>query len=162
MDAIDATVVELLRKSGLEIDSEVCGGSMSPTIVAGTRIRIRYGATRFQPGDIVAILAEPLIAHRVVSLEQRGVRRFLITRGDATWFCDPPVAEDQIVGIVTAQHDGKEWRPPGTCQPPRGWSSLLAWLSEQGTRAALRLSETGAVRMARGVSKIALMGRRYG
>jgi hypothetical protein len=162
MDAIGATVVELLRKSGLEIDSEVCGVSMSPTIAAGTRIRIRYGAARYQPGDIVAILAEPLIAHRVVRLEQRGSRRFLITRGDSTWFCDPPVAEDQIVGIVTAQHDGKEWRPPGARQQPRGWASMLAWLSEHGTRVALRVSESGAILMARGVSKIALLGRHYG
>lgn len=162
MSSSAATVVELLRKSGLEIDSEIRGGSMFPTIAPGTRIRIRYGAAEYRPGDIVAILAEPLIAHRVVSLEQRGSRRYLITRGDWTWFCDPPVAEDQIVGVVTAQLDGREWRPPGTCQPPRGWTSLLAWLSERGTRAALRFSETGAVLMARGVSKIALLCRRHG
>ena len=161
MNVADAAVVELLRKSGQEVESEICGASMSPTLAAGTRIRIRYGAVSYQPGDIVAILAEPQIAHRIVSVERRGGRCYLLTRGDGLWYCDPPVADDQILGTVTAQYDAGGWRPIGPC-PPAGWSAIPRWLSEHAIRTALTFSEAAAVRLARGVTRLALLGRRRG
>src|SRR2546426_6039432 len=113
MDASSAAVAALLKSSGREIESEILGASMHPTLAEGCRIRIRCGRLPYGPGDIVAILGEPLIAHRVVGLGVCRSRRFVITRGDAGWFCDPPVPGDSILGGVAAQGGGRGWRTRG-------------------------------------------------
>src|SRR5438552_14923505 len=114
MDASSVAVSSLLKSAGREIESEIQGCSMYPTLIEGSRIRIRCGESRFQAGDVVAILGQPLVAHRVVGHGLSGARRFLITRGDASWFCDPPVREDQILGVVTALDNGHGWQTLGS------------------------------------------------
>ncbi len=104
--------VELLRKSGLEIESVVHGRSMEPAIRLGARIRV--AANRREPavGATVAIVTPGgLVAHRVIG---RGRlpwnRRFVLTQGDGTVFCDPPVLEELVLGEVQAwRHDG-DWQ----------------------------------------------------
>jgi len=145
MGASPTAVAAWLKQSGTEIESVIRGQSMQPTLADGTRIRIRCGSARCEPGDIIAFLVDPLIAHRVVAHARRGSRRYVITRGDALWSCDAPVREDQILGVVTARHDGTSWQPPGTPKPPTGWRSVLIWLSRWSIHAALMAGERVAI-----------------
>jgi hypothetical protein len=155
MDASAAATAALLRKSGLEIESEVRGASMHPVLIAGARLRIRCGTPACVPGDIVVFLAHEPMAHRVVGRVRYGSRGYVITRGDACRFCDAPVPEDRILGLVTAYHDGVEWRPPPPFPGDRYLSALLAGVSERAIRVALRVDERLATFVARGGAWIA-------
>lgn len=161
MDVSSAAVAALLKNSGHEIESEIHGESMHPTLTEGSRIRIRCGRAHYQPGDIVAILGEPLIAHRVVGLGLCRSRRFVITRGDASWFCDPPVREEQILGVVTAYDDGRGWQPLQPWIRATGAVPVLTTLLLVVIRGALSVNERFAVNVARGTSLVACWcGRR--
>ncbi len=114
-------VAALLARRGGEVEALVHGGSMGRTLPAGTPIRLRWvrgGDCR--EGQIVAFLAgRTLVTHRVVARGRRPSRRgFLVTCGDGTWLCDPPVAEDLVVGIVAEWNDGAGWRPAADLRAP--------------------------------------------
>jgi hypothetical protein len=155
------TLAPLLRRARMELDVEVHGGSMVPGLPPGTRVRIACGATGWRRGDIVTIAVDPPISHRVVGTAVHRERRYVITRGDATWFCDLPVVEGDILGTVTAVGKDGEWGPP----PPavrRGLTRLLAWMSEYAVRAALCLDERLASRVVRAGGAIASRSRAHG
>lgn len=158
MDASAAAVALLLKGSGLEIESEVRGSSMRPALTHGSRIRIHCGPARCAPGEIVAILADPLVAHRVVGCVRYRSHGYLITRGDASWFCDVPVREDQLLGVVTGLYEDGQWRLPGPPLPLTGLRAALAWLSHRSIVVALGISEHLASLVARGGSSVASWG----
>ena len=155
MEASGTAIATLLRQSGREFESQIRGASMHPTLPDGARIRIRCGRFQISRGDIVAIAADPPIAHRVVERWRKDRRTFLLTRGDASWHCDVPVTENDILGLVTALHDGLGWRPPGACPRISRPSALRAWLSRRLILAAHGVSESLASRVARGVASVA-------
>ena len=152
MDASATELAPLLKKSGLEIESEVRGSSMHPALPAGSRIRIRCGSAPSRLGDLIAIVADPPIVHRVVSHQRCRSRLYTITRGDASWFCDLPVTDDQILGIVCQQQEGGSWSVPRAFEPPAGFRSVLAWLSLRSMQAAICVSEGAASLVARGAA----------
>ena len=157
-----AAVAAVLKDAGREIESEVCGSSMHPTLAAGASIRIRCGAGPYQPGDIVVFLAEPPIAHRVLARRRRGGRAYLIMRGDAHWICDAPVPEHLVLGVVMAHNTGGDWRPPAGQAPGAGspLGSAIRWGSQRLTIVALGVAGLGAANLfARGSAWIA---RRFG
>ena len=126
------TVVTLLRQAASDIESELRGSSMAPALMPGVRIRIRCGAEP-RAGDVVAYFGEsPVIAHRVISRIRRRGAAYVMTSGDANWFCDAPIAPDRVLGVVTAYLDGATWRPvpapPPTPRLARVWSRLSYWL----------------------------------
>jgi hypothetical protein len=141
MDASSKAVAALLRKSGAEIESEVRGSSMVPTLQPGRRVRIRCGPGRFQPGDIVAIIADPTVVHRVVGRSRRGSRSYVITRGDAAPFCDLPVPEEEILGTVIAYDGNGSWQPPSPYVRSGGLRTVFAWLSLRAVTAALHIND---------------------
>lgn len=105
---------ELLARRGGEIESRVSGRSMGRTLPPGTEVRIRWApGSACRDGDLIAFVAgRQLVTHRVVGRGHSAARRqFLITRGDGTWLCDPPVAEELVVGVVREWRDGARWRP---------------------------------------------------
>jgi len=96
---------------------------MGDSLPPGTRIRI---ACREQPqyarGAIVTFLwgATP-VTHRVVgSGRQRRTREYLLTRGDRSALCDPPVAVTHVLGVVTECLQHGQWLPPGQ-GPAQTW-----------------------------------------
>lgn len=104
-------VVSLLKQSGSDIESQISGTSMAPALPPGARIRIRCGHHP-SPGDTVVYLTgQPIIAHRMLSRVRRGGRAFLMLRGDANWFCDAPIDQTRVLGIVSGFDDGAGWRP---------------------------------------------------
>ena len=108
----------LLGQQGRVIESRVQGASMGRTLPAGTAIRVRCTpGAECRTGDIIAFLAGTTpVVHRVVGRGSRG--RYLLTRGDGTWMCDPPVVEDLVVGVVAEWHDGAAWRPAAQLSAP--------------------------------------------
>lgn len=104
----------LLQRSRRVIESEISGISMGSTLPAGTRIRIQCDdPAAARRGAVVAIMAERgLIGHRLLwrGTDRRG-NPVVLTRGDGSPVCDPPVAAERILGEITHWFASTEWRP---------------------------------------------------
>jgi hypothetical protein len=90
---------------------------MGSTLPDQAKVRIACRITpEYQPGDVVAYWwRNSLIAHRIVGRGKRPrTRGFYLTRGDGHYLCDPAVAEDAILGLVSTWFDGTQWRPVAT------------------------------------------------
>jgi signal peptidase I len=94
---------ETLRSFG-EIRSVVRGASMIPTMFPGdVAVVRRETASAARPGDVILFFREGLFcAHRLVDKTQEGEPIRLIARGDALDKNDPPYAEAELLGRVTA------------------------------------------------------------
>ena len=134
---------------------------MHPALPAGSRIRIRCGENAaLAPGDVIALVADPPIVHRVVGLVRRGPTRFVITRGDAVCFCDLPVPPSGILGVVEACDTGGRWRPVGVASRSGGSGAVVRQCFYQVVRASLLIDERLAAVMVRAVGALgALAGR---
>jgi hypothetical protein len=159
MQASSTAAAELLRKARGELESQIVGRSMVPTLPDGSRIRISCGQPSVARGDIVAILAEPPVAHRVVAVHRFRARTYLVTRGDAAWHCDVPVGEQDILGVVTAHNDGHGWKTPAEPPGTRGLRRALEWLSARTVVTALALSDRLASLAARAGATAAMRWR---
>ncbi len=145
-------VVSLLKQSGADIESQVCGTSMMPVLPAETRIRIRCGGEP-TPGDTVAYISDhPLIAHRMLSRVRRGRRVYLMLRGDANWFCDAPIDETRVLGVVTAFQDGAVWRPVPSNARDRFVARVVTRLSYWSILAGLTFGERCAFRVSQAMA----------
>jgi hypothetical protein len=130
--------VDLLRRSGRAIESTVSGRSMEPAIPSGALIRIAPGSAPPPIGTAVAIVAPGgMVAHRLVA---RGRlpwnRRFVLTQGDGSRFCDPPVPAEAILGTVTAWRKAHAWHPvpppAATARAAGGRATLWRWVVRVG------------------------------
>ena len=144
----------LVKRSGEPVESELRGTSMGLAIPAGSRIRIVHTeGDDYRPGQVVAFLGHRrVMVHRVMHVGRRGgARMFLITQGDGNWMCDPPVALDTIAGRIEELRVNGQWQAVG----PSHASFLrraVSFPSRALLRAALELSPSFAVRIARGMS----------
>ncbi len=112
-----ATLAGLLKRSGTEIESRIRGTSMLPTLRPGAHVRIRCGHAAAALGDVVAFLnAGGLMGHRLVA-RRRG---YLITRGDGSALCDPPIPATAVLGTLTAWRldETDQWRAVPPSPPP--------------------------------------------
>lgn len=157
-------VAHLLRKVGSVVEVRVDGPSMFPALPPGSNVRIRCGGLdEIGPGDAVAFLAggRRLTIHRLV--EAPTGTPFVITRGDANIFCDPPIPTGDVVGRVVGRSqptgEGCEagsveesWEPVPAPRRRSGFSGMLAGANARLTSGALRLH----VRLAQAVSLASL------
>ena len=141
----------LLKRAGSVIESEIRGWSMGGTLAPGTRIRIRCGtAASYPAGTVIAFVGgRGLVGHRVVGHGHPSAGgALLLTRGDGTLVCDPPIEPERILGEVIEWREGETWRPLPAA-PPRG---LLGRGAAAGAlllvRAALALDPRLAARVA--------------
>lgn len=121
----------LLKRAGSVIESEIRGRSMAGTLVPGTRIRIRCGSgTDYPDGTVIAFIGgRGLVGHRVVSRgRSRQGQTFLLTRGDGSLVCDPPVEQERVLGEIIEWQDGDTWRAVA--------SSLRGSFADRGGAAA--------------------------
>ena len=153
-------VAALLKQSATDLESEIRGTSMMPALPAGVRIRIRCG---YEPaiGDIAAYYADaPIIAHRVIGRISTGGGSYYMMRGDANWFCDAPIEQTRVLGVVTEFQDGTTWRPapPNAPDAPlvRAMTAISYWLIVGG----LAIRERTAFRVSQGLFRFAGLLRR--
>lgn len=149
--------IELLQRSGHEIESSVTGRSMEPAIPSGAHIRIVPSLALPPIGTTVAIVTPGgLVAHRLVA---RGRlpwnRRFVLTQGDGTAVCDPPLPAELILGTVT------EWRLAETWYrvPPPAATARAAGLCGSLWRWLIRSSMAIHPRLATALVRLSLRGR---
>ena len=147
--ALAAAAAVLLQRSGTDLESQVCGSSMHPTLPDGSRIRIRCGDAAFGVGDIVVLVAEPPVVHRVVGVARRRGELFVVTRGDAIWFCDMPVTRSGVLGVVQGCDTGDGWRAVGPPPPFGGLGTVVRGISYGLIRGALAIDARLALLTAR-------------
>ncbi len=145
-------LLPLLQRAGRDIESTIQGRSMGNTLPPGTRILIRCRESgAYVNGSVVAFVAtRGLVGHRVVGRRADSTGTVtLLTRGDGTLVCDPPLEPSRVLGEVTEWHDGEAWRPV----PPAPARSTPARLGAAGllllVRAALAIDQEMAARLAR-------------
>jgi signal peptidase I len=102
-EIVGTLATEMLRSFG-EIRSVVRGASMIPTMFPGDVVVVRREtASTARPGDVMLFFREGLFcAHRMVDKTREGEPIRLIARGDALGKNDPPFAEKELLGRVTA------------------------------------------------------------
>lgn len=116
-DVSAALVAEVLDRFG-EARLRVTGGSMYPIVRSGDTITVRHcHAGDLHDGDIVLLRDGPrLFAHRLLAVRlDAGDRldrdehagRWLTTRGDSHWRCDPVRPASALIGrVVSLTRDG--------------------------------------------------------
>jgi hypothetical protein len=145
----------LLKRAGTVIESEIRGRSMGSTLPPGSRIRIRCGtAATYPEGTVIAFVGGTgLVGHRVVGHgRQRAGGALLLTRGDGTLVCDPPIEPGRILGEVIERRDGESWRPlpaaPSATLLGRGTAAATLLLIRAALVLDLRLAARTAVILA--------------
>jgi signal peptidase I len=118
--------VEVLRTFG-ELRFAALGASMLPAIFPGDTLIVRRETARSaRRGDVVLFFREGrFCAHRLVDKMEEGGRLSLITRGDALCKNDPPLAENELLGRVTAVVRG--WKRIELGEQPAASEVLLRW-----------------------------------
>jgi hypothetical protein len=147
---------EVLRTSG-ELRFAAFGASMVPTLFPGDILIVRREAARnARCGDVVLYFrAGHFCAHRLVEKLEEGGRFSLMTRGDALTENDPPLAESELLGRVTAVVRGRKLielsgRPTARA-PLLGWAArrsngVVRWLVRwHAMRARLARNSSGEV-----------------
>ena len=94
---------ELWREGERRVWLTMTTGSMVPAIPVGARFLLACGSREPAPGEIVAFRRGAVLAvHRLMEIRDPGDgggRRYLC-RGDANPQPDPPLAREEIVGVV--------------------------------------------------------------
>jgi hypothetical protein len=139
-----SAIAALLKHTHAHVESQVHGGSMGATLPPGARIRLSCRETAdYRPGDVVVyVQGSGLVAHRLVG-RGRGARArgYLITRGDASATCDPPVPIERAVGLVTEwrRADAETWQQVGPPTYRSGLGALVATADHAMVGALLEL-----------------------
>ncbi len=106
MSEFEPTLRELLA-AGHTARFLASGDSMYPAIRSGDYLHIvPCGMSELRRGDVVLTATDRgLTAHRVVRISERGGSPRITTRGDNSFWSDPPVGPAEVLGRV-AQVDG--------------------------------------------------------
>jgi hypothetical protein len=148
-----------LRDSQPIVESRIKGGSMSPAIPSGARLRIQVRReARFQPGEIVYFQAEAgdFTVHRVVC----EVRGWLLTRGDRCLAPDLPVPVSRIIGVVVGVERLGEWEAPRELRGERLLSPLARRVSATAALMALAIGVPIASPVVGGLQRCESLARR--
>lgn len=98
-----AALCALWQAEGREAWITLNGGSMSPTILPGTRIRLHCHRRPPVVGEIVVYRqGGSLVIHRLVEITSPPDILHLICLGDGNVFPDAPIPAEAVVGTVTA------------------------------------------------------------
>lgn len=125
-----AALCDLWRRERATVWLTLQGCSMLPEIPPGSRVQVDCGDAAPSVGQVVAALhGSQLVIHRVVRIDtDAAATPFYICQGDANHFIDPPVAGEQILGIVCAYR-----KPTIFDRLHRRWSRLLPSRSRAAT-----------------------------
>jgi hypothetical protein len=82
---------------------------MLPTLRPGDMVLVAFGARQPQPGDLLVFRrGAEIITHRLLEILSTGAgQATYLTKGDRLWQADAPVAQEQVIGLVTEiRHSG--------------------------------------------------------
>jgi signal peptidase I len=122
---------------------------MMPALWPGDLVLVeRADIGGVEPGDIITIVSRGrLVVHRVVANGSSHAGPSLVTQGDTSPAADPPVAQEDFVGIVTAiVRNGKELFPARE----RGLTGRLVAATVKRSRFASRVLQWGYAKYAAG------------
>lgn len=126
-DLID--ISDILLKHNM-IKLRVVSGSMHPAVRAGDLLHVEpVPVEELQPGDILLCHNHgQLICHRLAGKFTDMGKPYVITKGDISPKCDPPLAADRVLGRVTGIRRGSRLRyvwlskiKPEARKLVRGW-----------------------------------------
>ncbi len=111
-----ALLADALRQFGA-VRLRANGGSMSPAILPRDILVVTTCSVHdLRPRDVVLFARDGrLFAHRVRGILGPSGRQVLVTRGDAAWRNDPPVAASALLGLVVAVGRRDAFRAPAPC-----------------------------------------------
>lgn len=94
-------LLERYRADGARTWLDARGDSMRPDIPAGSRLLVEFGHGQPRIGEVVLFRrGETLLAHRLVARRVIQGRTMLVTKGDGEALSDPPIAPDDVLGLV--------------------------------------------------------------
>jgi len=137
---------EVLRTSG-SLRFAALGASMVPAIYPGDILIVRRETARnARCGDVVLSSHEGgFRAHRLVDKIEEGGRLMLVTRGDTHANNDPPLAEGEFLGCVTAVvRRGKRIELGSRAT---AWQLPLRWTARHSSSALKALLRWHSLRM---------------
>ena len=107
-----AALCALWQGSGRDFWITLQGGSMTPTYLPGSHLRIQCSYQAVRANDVVVFRDEArLVAHRVVKIVQdTGGERQVVCLGDGNVFPDAPVPESAVLGIVVGSAPIPFWK----------------------------------------------------
>ncbi len=108
MNLIDLIEIsDILLKHNM-IKLRIVSGSMYPAVRAGDLLQVApMPAEELQPGDILLCHNQgQLICHRLVRRYANIGKLYVVTKGDRSSKCDPPLAANQVLGRVVRLRRG--------------------------------------------------------
>lgn len=93
--SVNLAAMRVLLGRGLPVDIRATGVSMFPCLMPGVTLHVLPAAPR-RADVVVVLLGGRLVAHRVVSVDERQI----VTRGDATRHNDRPCPLADVLGVV--------------------------------------------------------------
>jgi hypothetical protein len=106
-------IASLLRNTDRTFNTTVRGSSMGAALPDGANVEVQFAdPCDLKQGSVVMYIAKDrAVAHRLVHHAWVRGHEYLITRGDASVFCDVPVPASAVVGFLTRVRVGGEWQP---------------------------------------------------
>src|SRR5690242_1619655 len=119
-----AALCDLWQRAECEIWITLQGVSMTPTILPGSRLRLRCRRRDILVGEVIAYRqGGMLIIHRLVQIEEdpQSGRRWYICFGDGNREPDPPAPEEVVVGVIVEVREPPLWKRmmSALCHPRR-------------------------------------------
>ena len=89
------------RDAGTETWLETRGTSMRPLVRPGGRMLVAFGASPARVGEVIVFERyDGIVAHRLVGRRRRDGAEQLIVKGDNEAYFDPPIGQDDVLGVV--------------------------------------------------------------
>ena len=152
----------LRHRVGEPYETVLHGQSMEPAIPDGAQVRIAISESpNLVIGQIAVFrISSILVAHRVV---YRGSDGWVLTQGDNSIECDPPIREENVEGLVVAVCLDDEWHEPGNLSARRNWRKYSAaaylWTIRLCLAVDFRIARFARVILSAGVSALGRMRR---
>jgi hypothetical protein len=96
-----SAIAALWKKTHRVFEARFDGASMLPTIEPQQAVTVRCGEEVHRHDVVLALHEKGVVVHRVIWISVKN--DWLLTRGDARTIADPPIAMDDVIGIVDAQ-----------------------------------------------------------
>ena len=152
----------LRRRAGGTYETVLHGQSMEPGLPDGAEVRIAAPESpNLRIGQIAVFRNSSILtAHRIV---YRGESGWILTQGDNSIDCDPPIREENVEGIVVAVRVEDRWQEPKYSPARRSWRKFSAaaylWTIRACLAVDFRIARFVRAVLSAGVARLGRMRR---